>query len=282
MKGPVLLIHVPVIHRGYLDLFRRLAPEVREVYIIGDGFVGHLRFLEADISALAPADARNLTAALGFFDSADVLEPSGLEAIRGREIVMISDELSRRLATQYLPGANVRWESVFLRWDESHVQRAATVKCDRESSDAFDRNTLALAYAEAAKSGDWWRQVGAVLVQGGKVLARANNRDMPDDQSSYRWGNIRDYLKPGERPEVSNTLHAESRIIAEAARAGMPLAGAHLYVTHFPCPMCAKAIAVSGIAKCFFGEGSATFDAEPILRAAGIEMISVPRDGSHG
>ena len=112
----------------------------------------------------------------------------------------------------------------------------------------------------------------------GTVLLRAYNRDIPDDQSSYRLGNIRDYLKPGERPDLSNTFHAENRIIAEAARAGMPTEGLDLYVTHFPCSMCAKAIATAGMKRCFFGEGASNFDAEMVLRAYGVEIIYLPRE----
>ncbi len=212
----------------------------------------------------------------------EILTTAGIEPLRTQPLILVSDELSRRFAAELLTGAAIQWESVFLRWDESHVQRAQPVNFGRRSEEPFDREMLAAAYAEAAKSGDWWRQVGALLVKDGTVIGRSCNRDMPDDQSSYRFGNIRDYLKPGEKPEFSNTFHAENRIIAEAARTGTPVAGAHLYVTHFPCPMCAKAIAVAGIAKCFFGEGSASFDAELIFRAFGVETIYVPRDVTYG
>lgn len=272
-----LVIHVPVIHRGYLELFRRLAPEIAAVYILGDELTSRFRFFEHDISSLPAAEAERLIGALGLGAAVSVLTPGGVAALRGRPLVLINDELSRRFAAEFLPSAPIRWESVFLRWDESHVQRRQPVHFDRQTADALDRAIIEAAYTEAAKSGDWWRQVGAVLVRDGAIVARAYNRDMPDDQSSYRFGNIRDFLKPGEKSEFSNTFHVENRIVAEAARAGASTAGAHLYVTHFPCPMCAKAIAVSGIAKCFFAEGSANFDAEMILRTAGVEMVYVPR-----
>lgn len=278
MKDKILILHAPVIHRGYVDLFRRVAGEASSALVLGGDLLKEVRFFEEDLSALTPEEVKLLIKAFGIFQSVDVLNSTGLAAIRSRPLVLVSDELSRRFADKFLKSSQIQWESVFLRWDESHITKAIPPNFKSESRDPSDREMLEAAYAEAQKSGDWWRQVGAVVVKDGLVTARAYNRDMPDDQASYRLGNIRDFMKPGERPELSNAIHAEARIIAEAARDGVGLKGTNIYVTHFPCPMCAKGIAVSGIKKCFFGEGSANFDAEMILNAAGVEIIYVPRE----
>ena len=278
MKDKILILHVPVIHRGYVDLFRRISSEVDSVKILDGDLLKEVRFGANDISALAAEEARQLVEALGFFKSVEVLNLCGVGAVLDHPLALVNDELSRRFAGKFLKSARVEWESVFLRWDESYVSKAAAADFKNKSHDPADRKLLDTAYVEAEKSGDWWRQVGAVLVKDGLVISRAYNRDMPDDQASYRLGNIRDYIRTGEKPELSNTIHAEARIIAEAARDGVSLKGTNLYVTHFPCPMCAKSIAVSGIAKCFFGEGSANFDAAMVLEAAGVEIIHVPRE----
>ena len=44
------------------------------------------------------------------------------------------------------------------------------------------------------------------------------------------------------------TVHAEQNAIADAARRGISVDGATVYVTHFPCINCAKILAASGIA----------------------------------
>ena len=282
MNRPVLVIHAPVLHRGYTDLFRRLAGSISAAYVLGEELAARFRFFEADISALASEDAARFIRSLGLVPRVEILVPAGMDAIRRGPLVLIDDMLSRRLAAELFPGADIQWERVFLRWDESHVQRAPAASFARESQETRDREFMDAAYTEARRSGDWWRQVGAVLAKDGRVIGRAFNQDMPDDHSSYRLGNIRDYLKPGEKPEFSNTFHAENRLIAEAARAGVSTAGASIYVTHYPCPMCAKAIAVSGIAQCFFAEGSANFDAAMMLEAFGVETIRVHRDAGHG
>jgi tRNA(Arg) A34 adenosine deaminase TadA len=98
-----------------------------------------------------------------------------------------------------------------------------------------DPMSLALAEAEAAaRRGEV--PVGAVLVDGttGSVLAKAGNR-------------VEELKDP--------TAHAEMLAIrAAAARAGAKrLAGADLYVTLEPCPMCAQAISFARIRRLYFG-----------------------------
>ena len=42
-------------------------------------------------------------------------------------------------------------------------------------------------------------------------------------------------------------MHAEQNAIADAARRGVSLEGATVYITHFPCINCAKILAAAGI-----------------------------------
>ena len=77
------------------------------------------------------------------------------------------------------------------------------------------------------------------------------------------------------RSDLSTALHAEAAIIAAAARRGVSLAGADLYVTTFPCPACARLIAEAGLRRCFFAGPYSVLDGEGVLRAAGVEVIWV-------
>lgn len=91
----------------------------------------------------------------------------------------------------------------------------------------------ALQEAEAARArGEV--PVGAVLVRGGRVLARAGNR-------------TRELSDP--------TAHAEILVLREACAAARSerLPGAHLYVTLEPCPMCAAAISFARLAGVSYG-----------------------------
>jgi tRNA(adenine34) deaminase len=92
---------------------------------------------------------------------------------------------------------------------------------------------LALEQAEAAAAADE-APIGAVIVQGDRVLAAARN----------------------EREALRDpTAHAEMIAITQAAAAlqNWRLEGCTLYVTLEPCPMCAGAIVQARIPRVVFG-----------------------------
>lgn len=51
------------------------------------------------------------------------------------------------------------------------------------------------------------------------------------------------------------TLHAELNCISYCAKEGIPVKDCVIYVTHFPCLNCTKAIIQSGITKVYYEEG---------------------------
>jgi tRNA(adenine34) deaminase len=94
---------------------------------------------------------------------------------------------------------------------------------------------LDAAFAEAEAAGARGEvPVGATLVQGGTIIARAGNRTI----------------------ELNDpTAHAEMLALRAAAGAigGERLADCDLYVTLEPCPMCAAAIGFARIRRLVFG-----------------------------
>lgn len=54
--------------------------------------------------------------------------------------------------------------------------------------------------------------------------------------------------------EFGRAVHAEMAAITDAVRRGVPIAGAHMYVTTFPCHECARNIVASGITRVEFVE----------------------------
>lgn len=75
--------------------------------------------------------------------------------------------------------------------------------------------------------------------------------------SDLTTGNKREFLK-GARVmnllEFGRSVHAEMAAISSAARLGVPIKGATLYTTTFPCHMCARHIVSSGIARVVYVE----------------------------
>ena len=100
---------------------------------------------------------------------------------------------------------------------------------------AADGDFLQSALAEAREAGEAGEvPVGAVVVVGGKILARGQNRSIRD-------------ADPSAHAEIV-ALRAAGR-----ARGNHRLPGATLYVTLEPCAMCVGAIVQARIARVVFG-----------------------------
>ena len=102
---------------------------------------------------------------------------------------------------------------------------------------------LKLAHEVASWSKDRSTKVGAVIMG-------------PDrDPRSFGYNgfprNVNDEVEERhERPlKYSWTEHAERNALANCNRVGIPTKGCTIYITHFPCPDCARMIIQSGLAK---------------------------------
>jgi dCMP deaminase len=134
---------------------------------------------------------------------------------------------------------------------------------------------MKLAKVTAKLTSCWWREVGAVLVEDEKLIFQTFNRHVPNENSPYVFGDPRDSVPSGEKSELSTAIHAEQNIIAWAAKEGIGLRGKYLYTTVFPCPVCVKLIAYSGISKLFFLTGHSSLGGENILRSQNVEIVLV-------
>ena len=277
MKKRVLIIHIPVIHKGYLDFLNTNREGISTLYLIDEKFLDELTEFKPDIASLDSQTARRLLMSIGF-DRIHILSKKNLQDVKGKKLILIQDEASRNLQAKYFKKADVEWASVFLRWDKSLILSENPLNEVHSSKNPFDASMMAEAFREAQKSGDWWRQVGAVLVKDGTILARAYNHGVPTDHTPYQVGMVRDFFKAGEKQELSNTIHAEQKIIAEAAKNGVQVQGTSFYITHFPCAVCAKMISFSGACNLYFHEGASTLNGKKILESAGVKIFYVPKD----
>lgn len=125
----------------------------------------------------------------------------------------------------------------------------------------------------ARKSKDSTR-VGAALVgPDGEVRLTAYNgpprgvEDIPDRR---------------ERPrKYLFASHAEANLVAFAAREGISTRDCTVYVTHYPCAACARALIQAGVAHVVVGPGTTSMPdeefnaAEAMFDEAGINVMSV-------
>ncbi len=272
------MLYVPVLHAGYLRLFAKWQSTITELYLPNDKLIKELVFLEPEVRAIAPQTMVDIIRASKLMPVAHIqlMNPEHMPNLKGKRIITVDEGFSRRLVQAYYPDNAVEYDSIFLRWDEASVIKTEPAGFDRVSTDEIDRAYMVQAVAQAELSGDWWRQVGGVLVRDGDVILTSHNRHVPSQLSPYAEGDPRDFVAAGTNPELATTLHCEQVIFTEAARQGIGTSGTSLYVSVFPCPMCAKQIAYSGIEKVYFRTGHASLDGQRILNERGVEIILVP------
>lgn len=155
---------------------------------------------------------------------------------------------------------------------------------------------IAYLVSQESKCVSW--KVGAVIAKNGRIISTGYNGSPAggvnccDHAKEQNWiepkynpvapHNNKMVLKPECRKDHStwskkNEIHAELNSILYAARNGLPIEGATMYVTLSPCPDCAKAIAQSGIKQLVYSE---TYDRnepgwEKILQDASIEVFQI-------
>ena len=273
----VVISYIPAMHQGYFKFFN-IYPKAT-IYVLSEDFIKEMPRMDRDIRALSSLVIQKMLQA-SQSQSIKILDAKELDLISNQknlEIVMPDEDLNRSFAKHYLKHKNVTFVSAFLRWDKQISTTEFEIPSDRTiSSNEFDKKIIKQSFEESHKSPDWWRQIGAIIVKNEKVLFMGHNRPFPsEDYSLNVFGDPRSNFDAGEHIELSKFIHAESSLIAQAARQGTKLEGASIYVTTFPCPVCAKLIAAAGLKRVYYAKGYSLLDAEDVFRTNNIEIILV-------
>ena len=100
---------------------------------------------------------------------------------------------------------------------------------------------MATAFLMSSRSACERLHVGCLMVSSGehsnRIIAAGYNGFLPGSPHKSR-------LREGHEQA---TVHAEQNAIADAARRGVSVDGATVYITHYPCINCAKIMAAAGI-----------------------------------
>lgn len=274
MKAAIL--YLPVIHKGHVEFCER--QKIDRLYVLGNSLISKLPSLERDVRRLDPESIVKQARALPLAAEIFILEESDIPALMQEDKIVVSDDdVGNMLIEQYLKSQGVTKDPAFLRWHSMNSVTKMPVQNDESiSSKDFDKKMMALAQKEAEKSSDWWRHVGAVLIKDNRVVSVAHNTHGVTEHTHYIDGEPRSNFKAGSNiADLVIFAHGEATMIANAARDGISTKGAELYVTVFPCPSCAMAIANAGIKKVYYKEGYSLLDAERILKNAGVEIVKV-------
>ncbi len=276
MANKAVIAYIPALHAGYKKLFEQNRGTI--LYIAGQTIIDSFRPIQKDIRALDPQSIKKAIESWNIFSSIEIIQIDGLQSLNNadQDIVMPDEDISHELAHNHLKQANIQFSPIFLRWDRRKSNATDEVTADLTiSNEDFDKAAMNNAYKESKKSSDIWRRVGAVLLKDGKVVSVAHNQSTPTLHSASTLGDPRNNYNKGTDIDKSIFIHAEAKLIAEAAKNGTKLDGTDMYVTTFPCPTCAKLIAFSGVKKLLFVEGYAMLDGENLLKTHGVRLIKV-------
>jgi dCMP deaminase len=275
----VVVAFLPVIHKGVINFLKEASPD--KVYLLTHDDVEGYDYLSREIRALSHGEAIKILASLGFraVSFKDYKEELLNDDV---QITMPEEDISIAIRSAYFKNKKIKLSQTFLRWDwsKSTVQATNLPEADRtiaivDMESETIRKRLSEVKRVAEKSSDFWRQVGAMAMPVKENPIFSFNKHMPNEYVPYIDGDPRQSFKPGEYNDIYTSLHAEKGVISHAARKGISLEGADLYVTTFPCSDCANQIVETGIKRIFFTGGYSNLNGVKTLREHGVELIYV-------
>ena len=154
-------------------------------------------------------------------------------------------------------------------------------KIRKEKADKWDKR-----FMEIAKQVGTWctchrHAVGAIIVKDKRIIATGYNGAPAGVENCLERGYcLRDKLKiaSGTKAEMCYAVHAEQNAIVQAAKLGISVEGATMYVTHQPCSMCTRIIINSGVKRIVYGLEYPDEFSLNILNEAGISLKYLPYD----
>ena len=262
--------YVPVLHDGYRRFVQAHAAG-RPFHVIGPELYVDFRPLAKDVRALDAQLVAKAIASWGICSEVSVLTAEGAERLAAEHprLTLPDEDVSHQVVERFFTRCDVRYDTVFLRWDKTRTVQLLTPAARRAEAGELE----ALAEEAGGRCVDWWRQVGAAIRFADGTLRSACSEHHPHRLSAYAAGDPRSNFFKGVALELSTASHAEARLIAEAAREGRSTEGATVYVPAFAGARCAKLVAGARTGKLLFRQGYAVLDGRDVLAAAGVEIV---------
>ncbi len=293
---PKIIVYLPVIHAGYLQFFEN--HKEADIFIVNESLIKlidqEFDYLRKEIRAITPKQAETSLEALLPGRKVSLLGANDLTFLddENQEIILPQEDIFTWLAKKYFAKSTVIFDNTFLRWNRKNTVRKKEIQNKQvKTGEDFGRlldSLIGETKKTAELSSDWWRQVGAIVFEEQKqlntqnsqnnqpkIISIAHNHHLPSPYTPYIDSDPRNSFHKGENIDLSTAIHAEAALIADSAKKGISLQGKNMYVSTFPCPVCAKLIATSGINRLYFSDGYAMLDGERILLDSGIEILMV-------
>ena len=136
---------------------------------------------------------------------------------------------------------------------------------------SWDEYFMNIAREVATRSTCDRKHVGALLVRDKCILATGYNGSIRGLPHCDEVGHMM------EDGHCVRTVHAEANAIVQAARNGVRIDGASIYVTASPCWSCFRLIANAGVNKISFGEFYRDQRIFELSKALGIELVDLSK-----
>ncbi len=140
----------------------------------------------------------------------------------------------------------------------------------------WDKRFMSLAHEVASWSTCLRRKVGAVIVRDKRIIATGYNGAPSGVTNCQEKGYcLRDKqgIESGTRQEVCYSTHAEQNALVQAAKLGIAVDGATIYITHRPCVICTKLLINAGIKRVVYDKHYPDDFSMEILSEADIELV---------
>jgi len=278
----IAIAYIPVMHQGYFAYLKMLENDrIEALYLVSDEILSSHETLDyihrKDRLRALPHDVMKQMVAVCSNVQVYSLTNETITALQNEKASLVTpdEDINRFIVETYFSGHSVKYHSVFLRWNKNNVSEDSEPQGETITLEGFEKEVMGKVIAEAEKSADWWRRVGAALVKEDELIALAHNEHMPEKELPNIYGDSRSLFKKGINIEYVTSSHAEVSVIGEAVRKGISTEGAELFVTDFPCPYCARLIAKSGIKKIYFLHGYAVLGGGEFFKEMDIEIVKV-------
>jgi dCMP deaminase len=191
MSVEAVVAYIPVLHEGYRRFLARHGID-RPVYLIGRELREDYRPPAKDVRALDPERVARALEAWGY--TAHVLTANNAAELSAKRptLTLPDEDDSHMVVERYFPRAAVRYDTAFLRWDKTRTVKLLEPEPLRTVPETEAYADLArAAEAVAAKSVDWWRQVGAAIAFADGTLSAAHNQHLPHPLAPNELGDPR-------------------------------------------------------------------------------------------
>lgn len=136
---------------------------------------------------------------------------------------------------------------------------------------SWDEYFMRIAQVVASRSTCDRKQVGAVIVRDKTILATGYNGSIRGMPHCDEVGHVL------ENGHCIATIHAEQNAILQAAKNGVTLDLAVIYITSSPCWSCFKSLANAGICRIIYDEFYRDDRIFDVARQLGIELIPLEK-----